>query len=245
MASKRNRRTALRFVAVYHWELDLPAYRELSVYGRSLLIEFRRFYNGHNNGEIVMSVRQAARLLGCNKNTAEKTLQELVKKGWIRPMVKGSFSQKTDKTATTWRITNEPIGLGVDTPETKEYASWRPREMQNAVPREGTVCPTTRDHEPKTGPTRRDRTPPNCPTTRDRDTPKTRPDGPTRRDTSNLAIPGGATSTDTSDGSEAVAPSKPDDDGDDDSIPPFLDRRGYVEGEALVCQDVATDLKGI
>ena len=115
------------FVALYHWEMDCPAYRHLSVYGRALLMEFRKVYNGHNNGEIVMSVRQAAKLINCNKNTAAKTIKELEGKGWICQSTEGSFSQKTNKTASTWRITNQPIGTGVDTPATKEYARWTPR----------------------------------------------------------------------------------------------------------------------
>ena len=92
------------------------------------MMEFRRAYNGYNNGEIVMSVRQAARLLNCNKDTAAKYLEELEKKGWVRLTEKGCFNQKTDKTASTWRITNQPVGLGVDTPATKEYARWEPEE---------------------------------------------------------------------------------------------------------------------
>ena len=115
------------FVALYQWEMDCQAYRHLSVYGRALLMEFRKVYNGHNNGKIVMSVRQAAKLINCNKNTAAKTIKELEGKGWIRNVTEGSFSQKTNKTASTWRITNKPIGMGVDTPETKEYALWTPR----------------------------------------------------------------------------------------------------------------------
>ena len=127
MSARKRKFNGPRFVALYDWEMDCQAYRHLSVYGRALLLEFRRSYNGGNNGEIVMSVRQAAKLINCNKNTAAKTIKELETKGWIRQSSKGSFSQKTDKTASTWRITNQPIGLGTDTPETKEYASWTPR----------------------------------------------------------------------------------------------------------------------
>ena len=145
------------WVQLYHWEMDLPAYRHLSVYGRSLLLEFRRLYNGGNNGKIVMSVRQAAALLNCNKDTAAKYLTELEDKGWTRQNEKGYFTQKSDKTASKWRITNQPIGLGVDTPETKEYAKWQPPEIQNTDPIAGTVCPTMSDRKHKTGPTRSDR----------------------------------------------------------------------------------------
>ena len=158
---------APRYVAIYHWELDLPAWHHLSVYGRALVIEFRRLYAPGNNGKISMSVRQAARALNCNKDTAAKTLRELEDKGWTRQTQKGSFKWKTQpaarkvRPATTWRITNQPIGLGVDTPATKEYARWKPTsEIQNAVPSDGTICPTTPDHAEIHGHELRDRTHP-------------------------------------------------------------------------------------
>ncbi len=115
---------APRFVQLYHWEMNLAAYRALSCYGRALLLEFRKKYDGANNGQIIMSIRQAATLLNCHRDTAVKALQELEDKGWIRATQKGSFKCKI-KLATTWRITNQPVGLGVDTPATKEYATWK------------------------------------------------------------------------------------------------------------------------
>ena len=115
-----------RFVQLYEHELSCPAYRYLSVYGRALLIEFRRLYYPGKNGKIPMSVRQAALLLNCNKSTAAKYLRELEAKGWIRLTEKGSFNHKTDKSASLWRITNQAVGLGLETPETKEFMRWRP-----------------------------------------------------------------------------------------------------------------------
>ncbi len=183
--------SAPRFVQIWEWELKCPAYRHLSVYGRALLIEFRMKYTGSNNGDIVFSVRQAARALNCNKDTAAKILRELEDKGWTRQTQKGSFNWKTQpgarkvRPATTWRITNQPIGLGVSTPETKEYARWKPTsEIQNAVPSDGTICPTTSHHAEIHGPTTSDHTPQNCPTTSDHAPPKPPPYGPTRPDTS-------------------------------------------------------------
>ncbi len=123
---------APRFSAIYHWEMDLPAWRHLSAHGRALLIEFRRKYNGSNNGEIAMSVRDAARLVGCHKDTAVKALRELEQKGWIRMARTGSFHWKVEargrkhRAATTWRITNQPIGLGLDMKATKESQKWAP-----------------------------------------------------------------------------------------------------------------------
>lgn len=155
-----------RFVAIFGWEMDTPAYRLMSVYGRALLVEIRRLYNGSNNGKIGMSVRQAADRLNCNKDTAAKALHELEAKGWIRLATKGSFDWKA-RTATTWRLTNQPIGLGVDIPATKEYASWRPDEKQNTVPRRRTNGPTSSHRSEKHGPTSSDQTPPDGPTSSD------------------------------------------------------------------------------
>ena len=121
-----------RFAAIYVREMDTPAYRRLSAWGRSLLLEYRRKYNGSNNGEIPMSVREAARLLNCCLDTAAKAQGELVEKGWIREGRKGSFNWKADaggrkfRAATTWRITNQPVELGTDTKATKEYMKWKP-----------------------------------------------------------------------------------------------------------------------
>jgi hypothetical protein len=191
MSRKQKKYKGPLWVQLYHWEMDLPAYRYLSVYGRALLLEFRRFYNGGNNGEIVMSVRQAAELLNCNKDTASKYLEELEEKGWIRLTEKGCFTQKTDKTASTWRITNQPISLGVDIPDTKEYTKWRPQKIQNTVLKNGTAYPCTSDREEKSGPNTSDRTPPICPTTSDRETSKTPSNGPTKPDTyiSTIGVP--------------------------------------------------------
>lgn len=123
---------APRFSAIYHWEMDTPAYRRLSAWGRSLLLEYRRKYNGSNNDEIAMSVRQAARLLNCCLDTAANAQGELEEKGWIREAKKGTFnwiedaSGRKHRPATTWRITNQPVGLGTDTKATKEYMKWKP-----------------------------------------------------------------------------------------------------------------------
>ena len=79
-----------------------------------------------------MSGLDAAQLLGCHKDTAFKALRGLEEKGWIRETQKGSFHWKIDasgrkyRPATTYRITNQPVGLGVDIKATKEYMKWKP-----------------------------------------------------------------------------------------------------------------------
>ncbi len=125
--AKKRKPTGPRFFQLYEWEMNLPAYRHLSCYARCLIMEFRRKHTGRNNGDIGMSCREAARLLGCAIDTASKALKELEEKGWIRCEEKGSFNQKTN-VPTKWRITSHAVGLGVDMGETREYKRWKPTD---------------------------------------------------------------------------------------------------------------------
>ncbi|GJL87154.1 MAG: hypothetical protein DHS20C03_08630 [Minwuia thermotolerans] len=196
----RNRASGPRFVSIYEIELQCPAYREMTVHGRALLVEFRMIYNGSNNGSIGMSVRRAADLLNCGKNRAEAALKELQNKGWIVCTGKGSFDQKTGNRSTTWRITNQPVGLGVQTPETKDYMRWKPGkglpEIQNTVPVRGTAGPSQGDRCIDHGLSQEDRTTRNGPSMGDRGTQERADHGPSEGDIYNLAI-GGAAGGDT------------------------------------------------
>ncbi len=155
-----------RFAALYDWEMSLPAYQFLTVYGRALLMEFRIAFNGGNNGTIGMSVRHAAALLGCSKNRAEKAIQELLEKGWIVRTERSGFHRKIERKPSLYRITDRPIGLGVDVPETKEFAAWRPPNYdpkKNSVPPRGPVRPFQRGQIWNRGPFPRDHEAPTCP----------------------------------------------------------------------------------
>jgi hypothetical protein len=86
--------------------LDCPAYVALSLPARAGLIEVKRLYNGSNNGKIVLSVRDLAKRLGCNKETACHVLQELTDKCFIEPNTKGAYSVKFRR-ATEWRLNDQ------------------------------------------------------------------------------------------------------------------------------------------
>lgn len=136
-----------KHVRLYEFELNCAAYKALSVYGRAVLVELRRRFNGSNNGNIVLSVRQAATALGCHRDTAAKALDECVATGWAKRNTKAGFNWKSG-TATTWYLTNEPIG---DETATKDYMRWQPEKKQTAVLRDRTLCPTKPDtSHPKT-----------------------------------------------------------------------------------------------
>jgi len=86
--------------------LEHPAFETLSSGAFKLVIYVRKRFNGRNNGQIAFSVREAAGLLRCSKDTAGRYFKELVDHRLLEPIVKGDFDWKV-KHATTWRVTFE------------------------------------------------------------------------------------------------------------------------------------------
>jgi hypothetical protein len=128
-----------RFVKIDHWVMATVAWLLLSIAARALYVELLRRYNGHNNGEISLSVREAARLLHIAKDTASKAFKELEAKGFVKRHVCGSFNWKR-KHATTWILTEYDFQ---EEPATKEFARWRP-ERKKSGPKSRTRCPGIR-----------------------------------------------------------------------------------------------------
>lgn len=118
-----------KFVMLHDYELLCPAYRYLPCIARALYVQFKLLYNGSNNGEIYLSVRKAAELLGISPNTASKAIGLLSDRKFIIPNRKGSFSWKVGN-ATTWILTELPFN---GSSPTREYRQWRSSKDQNAV----------------------------------------------------------------------------------------------------------------
>jgi hypothetical protein len=121
---------AARHVRLYLWLVSSEAYQALDCTARALLVEFYSLYNGMNNGELFLSVREAARRLGVAPNTAMKAIRQLEDKGFIRPNQRGSFHWKAGH-ATSWILTEfEYSGKSA----TKDFMRWQPNgEKQKPV----------------------------------------------------------------------------------------------------------------
>lgn len=115
--------------------MQSPAYLQLSGDSTRLLLGIVARFNGHNNGEISMSVREAAKLLNCTPNTAGRRFKELQEKGFIALVIKGAFSMKAGQ-ASIWRLT---FHSHRDTPPTREYQAWRPQN-ENTVSTDADTC---------------------------------------------------------------------------------------------------------
>jgi hypothetical protein len=138
--TRKHRGNQQRFVQLFHWEMDNPAYRDLSANARAIYTEIKRRYNGTNNGFIVYSVRQAADELKIGKTTASKGFIALQSHGFIVAEQRGAFHWKIDvsgerhRPASEWRLTayhsDRAIGIESKYP-TKEFMRWP--EIQNTV----------------------------------------------------------------------------------------------------------------
>lgn len=154
MANKQDRRGRSRggpaFVQLFHWVRQTDAWRSLSPWSRLLYIELRGRYSGTNNGDIPMSYREAAEILGCSNGPINVAFRELQGRGFIVPVHKGSFNWKVRFTgtgrATTWRLTE----LSADYPERSltpsyEFKAWK-AEAENKTRHQNLTPKASKSH---------------------------------------------------------------------------------------------------
>ena len=106
---------------------DSEAWRSLSLSGRCVWLEIMNRFNGHNNGEIPLSCREAAELCNISKGTASKAFNELLEKGFIKVGWYSSFTCKYKKSR-RWIITHYP--LEKSKAPTNEWRNWSEAEAK-------------------------------------------------------------------------------------------------------------------
>lgn len=123
-----------RYMTVFYYFVESPAWRSLDTYARSVYFELRYRYNGRNNGGIAASVRELAKAINCSNRPIIRALQELQDRGFIIAVQKGSFNWKTridgseKNRATVWLLTelpqNEPVQ---ELTARKDFMKWEPK----------------------------------------------------------------------------------------------------------------------
>ncbi len=132
-----------KHVRLHRWLLKSAAWRSLSLAARCLLIELYDLFNGENNGEIFLSVRQAALRIDTGKDRAHAAFRELADRGFIRPHQRGSFNYKA-RHATQWVLTEFSFAGQLPT---KDFMRWTAPEIQKPVPVVGTNGPRSKDSD--------------------------------------------------------------------------------------------------
>jgi DNA-binding transcriptional MocR family regulator len=100
-----------------------PAFRSLSGSALKVFIEVRTRFHGGNNGDLSLSMDEAAQLLGIGKATAQRAFAELEAKGFLKMTRKGQW---IGRLATIWRTTDK--GCKGELP-TNDWKAWQPRRL--------------------------------------------------------------------------------------------------------------------
>ncbi len=131
LTEQRGKLIAAADTRTYEWEYRSEAYRSLNAFARCLLHEFKRKYNGQNNGGISMSFREAVELVGHSNKPIPLAFAQLIDRGFVKVTEKGAFDRKMRTggflKASTWTLTeyaiDEPVRVA-DVPS-KDFMRWR------------------------------------------------------------------------------------------------------------------------
>jgi hypothetical protein len=95
------------FVMLPHAVIDSPEFDTLSPIDVVILVRLVRKFNGYNNGNLSLGVREAARVCHCGQTTACRSLNRLQTAGFITATYKGHLVPEIGRpdVATRWKIT--------------------------------------------------------------------------------------------------------------------------------------------
>jgi len=139
---KIGKRGTGRHVHLAEWLQATEARATMKPTPRALYIELRRRFNGSNNGQIFLSVRDAANALNVSKDTAHAAFAELVLRGFISQTEGGHLGPSGIGRAAKWALEDEATSDGK--PAIKSFIKW-PAEKQNPVLKNRTPCPKISD----------------------------------------------------------------------------------------------------
>lgn len=120
--NKGRRKKAAPFVMMSKNMVGCPAWRKMSGSALKVYCVVDCRFKGANNGQISLSVREAAEASGLAVGTARRALAELQELGFIKCHMKGSYSLKI-RHASEWEITSRPLAPGK--PAKNTFMSWR------------------------------------------------------------------------------------------------------------------------
>ena len=114
-----------QFVPIPYPLAKSAAWRSLSGPAVKVYVELRSRFNGGNNGDLTLSLDEAARLLKLGKHTVTRALNELQEKGFITMTKRGSWYGRK---ATEWAVSDRMIGKN---PPTNNWRRWRSDRAEN------------------------------------------------------------------------------------------------------------------
>ena len=120
---KENKRGNRKHVAIYEDMQRTEAWRTLKPSPRALYVEIKRRFYGSNNGQILLSYRDAAKLLNVSHNTVGRWFKELERRGFIVCMQRHYLGPSGVGKTSHWRLTEWPTPDGKAA--TNEFRKWK------------------------------------------------------------------------------------------------------------------------
>ncbi len=94
-------------------------YQTMYPYAQRLMLLMQVHWRG--DSPIAFGIREAAKLLNCNKRTAMKAFKELQERGFILMIDESMFNSRTQSRARTWHLTWMPHNWHEPT---REWEKW-------------------------------------------------------------------------------------------------------------------------
>jgi hypothetical protein len=131
--ARRGRSTKGRFWAVPYSIPQTYAWGRLSPIARAAWLEIGILFDGSNNGRIAVPVRWLAERLNVSRNTASKSISELLTLGFLEITQASSFSQKrlaTEYPVRAYKVSqNRPAAVTQLSKHTAERLGLRAKRM--------------------------------------------------------------------------------------------------------------------
>lgn len=125
---KSNRTSEGQYVPLPYAQLKSSAWRSLSGAAVKLWLELHTRYNGGNNGRLILSLAEAASLLGMGKATVQRAYKELVEHGFLVLEKEGNWYGRR---AHEWLLTTKPMQkVRGKIPATNDWRDYRPKKTK-------------------------------------------------------------------------------------------------------------------
>ena len=122
MPRKTSNKIGYSFVALPKHITKSSAFLDCKPVAKVIWFQLMERHNGHNNGEISLSVREAGKYANCSPNSAGKHIEQLIAVGLICRTMKTGFTMGK-RLASTYALTHVPIGSKVATNIWRQYKS--------------------------------------------------------------------------------------------------------------------------
>ena len=122
MPRKQTKKLNFNFTALPSHITKSEAFKECNAHAKVIWFKLMELYNGSNNGEISLSVRQAGEYAGCSPNYAGKHINQLIEVGLIDRTMKTGFTSGK-RLACTYALTHLPVGNKTATDRWKKFKS--------------------------------------------------------------------------------------------------------------------------